>query len=191
MKLPPETIIDPRKITEYLLRPLEESDKSGFLARAGYTVVESERLLADLRSLLLSQDAEIVGPFEYGMKYAIRGTLRGPNGRDLRVVSYWAHAGGVWPNSIPYAIPRSFVKYPPFHRIALAEDLPQENLRRGDVATIVEIYEGRPGQEPGYELEVFNAVGETISVITVRESQIESLRSDEVLNVRPRERAAA
>lgn len=83
------------------------------------------------------------------------------------------------------------MKYPPFHRIALAEDLPQENLRRGDVATIVEIYEGRPGQEPGYELEVFNAVGETISVITVRESQIESLRSDEVLSVRPRERAAA
>jgi hypothetical protein len=83
------------------------------------------------------------------------------------------------------------VKYPLFHRIAHAEDLPQENLRRGDVATIVEQYEGRPGQESGYELEVFNAVGETIAVVTVRESQIESLRSDEILSVRPRERAAA
>lgn len=83
------------------------------------------------------------------------------------------------------------MKYPIFHRIALAEDLPPENLRRGDVATIVEFYEGRPGQEPGYELEVFNAVGETIAGVTVRESQIERLRSDEILSVRPRERIAA
>ena len=73
-----------------------------------------------------------------------------------------------------------------FSRIALAEDLPQEHLRRGDVATIIEHYEGRPGQEPGYELEVFNAVGETIAVVTVRESQVEPLRRDEVLSVRPR-----
>jgi hypothetical protein len=64
------------------------------------------------------------------------------------------------------------------------------NLRRGDIATVVEHYEGRPGQEPGYELEVFNAVGDTFAVITVRESQIESLRKDELLSVRPREVAA-
>ena len=79
------------------------------------------------------------------------------------------------------------MRYPLYSRIALAEDLPQENLRRGDVATIVEHNEGRAGQEPGYELEVFNAVGETIAVATVRESQIEELRRDEVLSVRPRE----
>jgi hypothetical protein len=83
------------------------------------------------------------------------------------------------------------VKYPLFSRIALAEDLPKENLRRGDVATVVEYYAGRTGQEPGYELEVFNAVGETIAVTTVRESQIEELRSDEVLSVRPRQFRAA
>ena len=83
------------------------------------------------------------------------------------------------------------MKYPLFSRIALTEDLPKEKLRRGDVATVVEYYEGSPGQEPGYELEVFNAVGGTIAVATVRESQIEELRSDEVLSVRPREAAAA
>ncbi|HEY3897227.1 MAG TPA: DUF4926 domain-containing protein [Chthoniobacter sp.] len=76
------------------------------------------------------------------------------------------------------------MKYPLFSRVALTEDLPIENLRRGDVATIVEHYQGRSGQEPGYELEVFNAVGETIAVTTVRESQIEELRGDEVLSVR-------
>ena len=78
-----------------------------------------------------------------------------------------------------------------FSRIALAEDLPEENLRRGDVAVIVEYYEGRAGQEPGYELEVFNAVGGTIAVVTVRESQVEALRKDEILSVRPFAAAAA
>ncbi len=83
------------------------------------------------------------------------------------------------------------MKYPLFSRIALAEDLPKEKFRRGDVATVVEYYEGNPEQEPGYELEIFDAVGGTIAVATVRESQIEELRSDEVLSVRPREAAAA
>ncbi len=77
------------------------------------------------------------------------------------------------------------MKYEIFSRVALTEDLPQKNLRRGDVATIVEYYEGRPDQEPGYELEVFNAVGDTLAVVTVRESQIEAVRKDEVLSVRP------
>ena len=83
------------------------------------------------------------------------------------------------------------MRYPLYSRIALAEDLPTEKLRRGDVATVVEYYAGNPGQEPGYELEVFNAVGDTIAIATVRESQIEELRSDEVLSVRHRALSAA
>ena len=77
------------------------------------------------------------------------------------------------------------MKYELFTRIALTTDLPQHGLRSGDVATIVEHHEGRPGQEPGYTLEVFNAVGESIAVVTVRESQIELLKSNEMLHVRP------
>ena len=76
------------------------------------------------------------------------------------------------------------MKYPMFSQVALTEDLPPENLRCGDVATIVEYYEGRSGQEPGYELEAFNAVGQTIAVVTVRESQIEPLLECEVFSVR-------
>jgi hypothetical protein len=49
---------------------------------------------------------------------------------------------------------------------------------------VVEHYEAAPGQEPGYELEVFNAVGDTVAVVTVRESQIEAPRQDERLCVR-------
>lgn len=83
------------------------------------------------------------------------------------------------------------MKYPLFTRVALAEDFPQENLRRGDLATIVEYYAGASGQESGYELEVFNAVGDTFAVVTARESQIESLRKDELLSVRPQKLAIA
>jgi hypothetical protein len=83
------------------------------------------------------------------------------------------------------------MKYPLFTRVALADDLPKENLRRGDLATIVEYYEGSPGQEPGYELEVFNAVGDTFAVVTARESQIESLRNDELLSVHSQKLAIA
>jgi hypothetical protein len=83
------------------------------------------------------------------------------------------------------------VKFPLYTRVALSEDFPQENLRRGDIATVVEYYEGLPGQEPGYELEVFNALGDTFALITARESQVESLRKDELLSVRTHQLAAA
>jgi len=65
--------------------------------------------------------------------------------------------------------------YPFFARVSLAENFPQHGLSSGDLATIVEIHEGGPGQERGYSLEVFNAVGETIIVMVVEESKIDGL----------------
>jgi len=75
------------------------------------------------------------------------------------------------------------MKFELFTRVALKEDLANYKLCRGDVATIVEHHPVKNGED-GYSLEVFNAVGETISVITVAESQIEPLMSTEVLHVR-------
>ncbi len=77
------------------------------------------------------------------------------------------------------------MKYALFNRVALADELPRENLRRSDLVTNVEYYVGSPSQEPGYELEIFKPVGDTCAVVTVRESHIESLRNDELLSVRP------
>ncbi|MBI2058395.1 MAG: DUF4926 domain-containing protein [Nitrospirae bacterium] len=77
------------------------------------------------------------------------------------------------------------MKYELFTRVALREDLPDHGLRRGDVATLVEHHPGRAGQESGYSLEVFNAVGDTVAVVTVRESQVEPLTANELLHVRP------
>ncbi len=89
MKLPADTVILRRKVTGYLLRYRMEDDKSGFLALAAYTLDNADRLLRDLREQLLPLDAELLEETEYGPKYRIRGSLTGPNGRALRVVSIW------------------------------------------------------------------------------------------------------
>ena len=85
MKLPANTIIARRKVSEYLLRHRMEDDKSGFLALVGYTLEDADQLLSDLRTQLLPLEAELFDQTEYGPKYRIRGTLTGPNGRVLHV----------------------------------------------------------------------------------------------------------
>jgi hypothetical protein len=89
MKLPANTIIAPRKVTEYLLGHRMVDDKSGFLALGGYTLENADRLLRDLREQLLPLDAGLFEETEYGPKYRICGTLTGPNGRALHVLSIW------------------------------------------------------------------------------------------------------
>lgn len=83
------------------------------------------------------------------------------------------------------------MRYDMFTKVALRTDIPEYKLRTGDVATVVEHHSGHAGQEPGYTLEVFNAVGDTIAVVTVRESQIQALGQNEILHVRRMEEAAA
>jgi hypothetical protein len=71
-----------------------------------------------------------------------------------------------------------------YTKVALKADLPSHKLRRSDVTTIVEKHPGRANQETGYSLQIFNAVGETIAVVTLRESQLEPLTHNEVFHVR-------
>ncbi len=72
-----------------------------------------------------------------------------------------------------------------YQRVALRRDLPEHNLRRGDVATLLDYVPHPEGGEQGCVVEVFNALGETIAVVAVPESDIEELRADEVFAVRP------
>ncbi len=88
MKLAADSEIARIKVTQYLLKLRDEDDKSKFLSLAGYTVAHADKLLEDLRALL-NGEAEFIQTVEYGDKYRIRGTLIGPNGKPLRVVSVW------------------------------------------------------------------------------------------------------
>lgn len=74
--------------------------------------------------------------------------------------------------------------YPLFKRVVLRKDFPEYRLHSGDVATIVDQHAGEPGKETGYSLEVFNAVGETIAVLVVEESNIEPVKKNEIFHVR-------
>lgn len=75
------------------------------------------------------------------------------------------------------------MKHQLFEEVVLGKDIPEKGLKKGDVATVVE-HHPVPGGEDGYSLEVFNALGDTIVVIAVPESFIESLTEDEVFSVR-------
>ncbi|PZD75490.1 hypothetical protein C1752_00273 [Acaryochloris thomasi RCC1774] len=71
-----------------------------------------------------------------------------------------------------------------YQRITLSRDIPEEGLKTGDVAYLLDYVPHLQGGELGCVLEVFNAVGESISVLTVPESAIQPLRPDEILSAR-------
>lgn len=84
------------------------------------------------------------------------------------------------------------MKFPLYSQVALAADYPAEGIRRGDVATVVDHHVAPLAvSEPGYSIEIFDAVGGTAAVLTVPESHLEALRCDEVLSVRLRDIHAA
>ena len=76
------------------------------------------------------------------------------------------------------------MSYELFTRVSLAVDLPEYGLKKGDIAAVVDQHEGGPGQETGYSLEVFNAVGDTVAVVVVEGSKIFTVHANEILQVR-------
>jgi hypothetical protein len=73
---------------------------------------------------------------------------------------------------------------PLYSRISLNRNFPEYNLKRGDVATFIDTVPDPEGIEEGYILEVFNALGESIDVVTVPKSAVSPLRSDDIPRVR-------
>ena len=53
-----------------------------------------------------------------------------------------------------------------FTDVILTEDLPEQDLRAGNVGTVVD-YHSAPGLEDGYSLEFFDMTGRTVGVVTV------------------------
>lgn len=78
------------------------------------------------------------------------------------------------------------MKYKLYKEVVLLTDLPEKKLKKGDVATVVDHHPSEHSED-GYTLEVFNAVGDSIAVITVPESGITSLKETEIFSVRSME----
>jgi ribulose-phosphate 3-epimerase len=67
-----------------------------------------------------------------------------------------------------------------YDRVALTRDFYEHGLKRGDVATVVDSVPHPSGGEEGLILEVSNALGESLQVVTVTPNDIEPLQADEI-----------
>jgi hypothetical protein len=56
-------------------------------------------------------------------------------------------------------------------KAVLTTDLPEHNLKAGDVGTIVHIY----SDGKAYELEIFSVEGHTVDVVTVAATQVRAV----------------
>jgi len=72
-----------------------------------------------------------------------------------------------------------------YQEVALTRDVPSENLKQGDVATLIDYVPHPAGGEEAALLEIFNAVGDSVGVATVPASAIAPLRADQMPAVRP------
>ena len=75
------------------------------------------------------------------------------------------------------------MKYKLYSEVVLLKDFQEKKLKKGDVGTIVD-YHQLKNTADGYTLEIFNALGDTIAIITVSENEIEALKGNEVFSVR-------
>lgn len=63
-----------------------------------------------------------------------------------------------------------------YERVSLLHDVPERNLKRGTVGTLIDYIPHPRGGEIGCVLEVFNVLGESIEVVVVPRSYIDELR---------------
>jgi hypothetical protein len=71
-----------------------------------------------------------------------------------------------------------------YQEITLSRDIPQYQLKQGDIATLIDFVDHPTGGEKGCILEIFNAVGESIKVITVPISAIKNLTTNDIFTTR-------
>jgi len=90
MKIPVERLSIPEdKLTRYLLVSRDENDKSRWLAQAGFTIDNPDRLKDAIVQMVERFDAIKDRENEYGEFYRIVGNLVGANGVVLEAVSIW------------------------------------------------------------------------------------------------------
>ena len=78
-------IIDPAKITHYLLVPKDKNDKSKFPNELGYSFDNWEELVNDIQNIVLDNEAvfQKESPFGGGL-YEVKGQLR-----NFGIITIW------------------------------------------------------------------------------------------------------
>lgn len=78
-----------------------------------------------------------------------------------------------------------------YSRVALAVDLPENGLRRGDLVTIVEYLPANDRHSAGYVVEINDVLGQTLQVVGLLETQIQPLIANALPTMRMPEPAVA
>lgn len=78
------------------------------------------------------------------------------------------------------------IQYPLFSQVVLTEDLPQHNLKRGEVGTIVEHYPMAEGED-GYSLEGFDVPEVTIEVAASQIVPLTRWQKEEIILIKLRQ----
>ena len=71
-----------------------------------------------------------------------------------------------------------------YQEIALTRNLPENQLKQGDIASLIDFVPHPNDGETGCVLEIFNAIGESIKVVTVPISAIKPLTGNDILTTR-------
>ncbi len=67
-----------------------------------------------------------------------------------------------------------------FDRVILTTDMPENNLQKGDIGTVVMMYQNGAG----YEVEFITLGGKTIAVSTLLAAQVRPIKNSEIAHVR-------
>ena len=70
--------------------------------------------------------------------------------------------------------------------VVLKHDLPEHDLRSGDLGAVVQVYE-----PDGLEVEFVTAAGRTQALVTLRQSDVRAVRNEDLIAVRSLVRGVA
>ncbi len=76
------------------------------------------------------------------------------------------------------------MKFELYSSAALAEDLPEKKLKKGDLVTIVEHLPANELHQEGYVAEVTDVLGNTVCILTLRENQLQTLVPNAIPSMR-------
>ncbi|MEH2194307.1 MAG: DUF6883 domain-containing protein [Nostoc sp.] len=89
MKIPSGLVIQDEKITKYLLVYQPKSDKSIYLALAGYNLDNWKLLKNDIINAVEGSEIAKVTPNDWGTQFEVKSEWSGPNSRLIKVITIW------------------------------------------------------------------------------------------------------
>jgi filamentous hemagglutinin len=86
-----KAIIEDEKIRDYILSPTHPVGqfKAAVFRKLGYSYENWEEFEQDLKKFILSYDAQEIEVTRFGRKFIVEGSLAGPSGRTMQIITVW------------------------------------------------------------------------------------------------------